>query len=146
MRFFKKEVKVRYVFAREAWRKEIDENPLEAVRKTIFNSVPHRDYIERGAHIVSEMFEDRLEGACNPGGFLRGMNLTMFGRKANRIYQLIASLPHRVGYGEHLRTMTTKIRDFLNDNECPDIDFEITTFFPCIFKRLPFAMICLRRF
>lgn len=98
------------------------------------NAVSHRDYFERGAHTVVEIFDDRLE-VSSPGGLPKGLNLADFGRKAVRRNQLIASLLHRAGYGEYLGTGITKIRDLLDENECPDIDFEISTFFTSVFKR-----------
>ncbi len=134
MRFVKKELKVRYLFNGEARRIEKYEIPLKAVRETIVNAVSHRDYFERGAHTVVEIFDDRLE-VSSPGGLPKGLNLADFGRKAVGRNQLIASLLHRAGYGEYLGTGITKIRDLLDENECPDIDFEISTFFTGVFKR-----------
>ena len=137
MRFVKKELSVRYILDGEARRKEVYEIPLDAVRETIVNAVSHRDYFERGAHTVVEIFDDRLE-VCNPGGLVKGLSLKDFGRKAIRRNQLIASLLHRADYGENLGTGITRIKDLLRDNECPDIEFEISTFFTCVFKRYPY--------
>ncbi len=139
MRFVKKEFRVRYILNGEARRKEVYEIPLDAIRETIVNAVYHRDYFEYGAHTVIEIFDDRLE-VCNPGGLVKGLSLKDFGKKAIRRNQLIANLLHRADYGENLGTGISRIKDLLKANECPDIEFEITSFFTCIFRRYPYGV------
>lgn len=41
-------------------RQEIPEIPYEALREAVINAVTHRDYFEKGANVMVEMFDDKL--------------------------------------------------------------------------------------
>ena len=52
-------------------REEIPEIPDIALREATINAVCHRDYFEKGASVMIEIFDDRVE-ISNPGGLPSG--------------------------------------------------------------------------
>lgn len=60
MNFIKQYLPVRYEFTGELARKEIPQIPYEALREALLNAVVHRDYFEKGANVMVEIFEDRV--------------------------------------------------------------------------------------
>lgn len=56
----------------EIRRKEILEIPIEVLREGVINAVAHRDYFEQGAHVVVEIYDNRVE-ISNPGGLSKGL-------------------------------------------------------------------------
>lgn len=53
-------------------RKEILEIPKDALREAIINACAHRNYFVYGAHVVVEIFDDRVD-ISNPGGLPKGL-------------------------------------------------------------------------
>ena len=66
MIFLKHYIPVRYEMTGMPRRKELPEIPYDALREAIINAVAHRDYFEKGANVMVEMFDDRIE-ITNPG-------------------------------------------------------------------------------
>lgn len=81
MNFLKQYIPVRYEMTREPRRREIPEIPYKALREAIINAVVHRDYFEKGANVMIEMFDDRIE-ISNPGGLVKGLSPEEFGTKS----------------------------------------------------------------
>jgi len=52
-------------------RTEIFRAPSDVLREAVINAVAHRDYFEKGATVVIEVFDDRVE-ISNPGGLPKG--------------------------------------------------------------------------
>jgi len=48
-------------------RSEVPEIPEVAIREAVVNAIAHRDYFEKGANIMIEIFNNRVE-FTNPGG------------------------------------------------------------------------------
>lgn len=65
--FVLRNINTRYEIAGSPRRKEIYEIPPDALRESIVNAVLHRDYFEKGARVMVEIFDDRVE-ISNPGG------------------------------------------------------------------------------
>ncbi|GHS89857.1 hypothetical protein FACS1894201_11200 [Bacteroidia bacterium] len=61
-------------------RKEIWEIPLNVFKEAIINALSHRDYYEKGAKIMIEIYDDRVE-ISNPGGLLASV-ANQFGTKS----------------------------------------------------------------
>ena len=134
IRFVKHELKVSYDMKGKVRREEVYEIPIEAIREAIVNAVSHRDYFERGAHTVVEIFDDRIE-ISNPGGLVKGLSSDDFGKKAIRRNPLIASMLHRTGFVENLGTGINKIKTLVRDASLPRPEFRFNNFFTIVLKR-----------
>ena len=84
-------------------RKEILELPKEVFREAIINAVAHRDYFQRGAHVVVEIFDNRVV-ISNPGGLPNDLNREEFGSRSVPRNPLISYLLHRCNYIEKAGT------------------------------------------
>lgn len=62
-------------------RKEIWEIPETVFKEAIINSLSHRDYYDKGAVIMIEIFDDRVE-ISNPGGLVSAINRADFGKRS----------------------------------------------------------------
>ena len=122
--FLKKHLRLRYEIT-SLRRKEIPEIPEVAMREAIVNAVCHRDYFEKGASVMVEIFDDRVE-ISNPGGLARGLSLEDFGTRSLTRNPTIASLLHRTNYIERMGTGINRIRLALKE----------AGFFTVLFRRL----------
>ncbi len=59
-------------------RKEIWEIPEIVFKEAIINSLSHRDYYDKGATIIIELFDNRIE-ISNPGGLVSAISRAEFG-------------------------------------------------------------------
>jgi ATP-dependent DNA helicase RecG len=134
MIFLKQHIPLRYEMTGEPRRKEIPEIPYDALREAIINAVTHRNYFEKGANVMVEMFDNRIE-ISNPGGLVKGLSLEDFGKKSVLRNPNIAGLLHRIGYIEKMGTGINKMRKLINAAELPPIKFEFTKFFTAVFSR-----------
>lgn len=132
--FLKQHIPLRYEMTGEPRRKEIPEIPYDALREAIINAVAHRNYFEKGANVMVEMFDDRIE-ISNPGGLVKGLSPEDFGKKSVLRNPNIAGLLHRIGYIEKMGTGINKMRELIAEAGLPPIKFEFTKFFTAIFSR-----------
>jgi ATP-dependent DNA helicase RecG len=119
-------------------RQEILELPETALREAIVNALCHRDYLQEGAQVTVEIFDDRVE-IYNPGGLPKGLKAEEFGTRSVCRNPLIASLLLRCHYIEKLGTGIDRIRSALTLANCPDIDVRFNTLFSLKFQR-PFHL------
>ena len=134
MNFLKQYIPVRYEMTGTPRRKEIPEIPYDALREAVINSVTHRDYFEKGANVMVEMFDDRIE-ITNPGGLPKGLRLEDFGTKSVLRNPNIANLLHRIEYIEKMGTGINKMRRLVAEAGLQPVEFEFGTFFSAIFRR-----------
>ena len=134
MIFLKQCIPIRYEMTGKPRRKEIPEVPYDALREAIINAVAHRNYFERGANVMVEMFDDRIE-ITNPGGLPKGLRPEDFGKRSVLRNPNIANLLHRAGYIERMGTGINKMRRLMADAGLSPIEFEFNTFFTAIFRR-----------
>lgn len=135
MNFLKQYIPVRYEMTGGPRRKEIPEIPYDALREAIINAVAHRDYFEKGANVMVEMFDDRIE-ITNPGGLVKGLRPEDFGKKSALRNPNIANLLHRIKYIEKMGTGINKMRTLVDEAGLPPVGFEFNTFFTVTFHRL----------
>jgi len=96
--------------------------------------VAHRDYFEKGANVMVEMFDNRIE-ITNPGGLVKGLKPKDFGKKSVLRNPNIANLLHRIGYIEKMGTGINKIKHLMTEAGLPQVEFEFNHFFTATFKR-----------
>jgi ATP-dependent DNA helicase RecG len=130
--FLKRHIPVRYEMTGSARRKEVPLIPHEALREAVINAVAHRDYFERGANVMIELFDDRIE-ISNPGGLVKGLKPEDFGKKSVLRNPLLGSLLHRVGYIEKMGTGISRMRGLLREAKLPQPIFEFDSFFTVTF-------------
>lgn len=115
-------------------REEVPEIPIVALREAIVNAVAHRDYFEKGANIMIEIFNDRVV-FTNPGGLPKGFPKGGFGTISLSRNPTIASLLLRAKYIEKMGTGINRIKKSFADNNLPEPIFKFDTFFTVTFKR-----------
>lgn len=109
-------------------RKNILEIPEEALREAVVNSVVHRDYFEKGANILIEIFDNRVE-ISNPGGLVKGLTLYDLGTKSITRNPLISLIMLRAKYIEKLGTGIHRIQTELENAGLSRATFDIDYFF-----------------
>jgi ATP-dependent DNA helicase RecG len=134
MNFLKQYIPVRYEMTGAPRRREIPEVPYDALREALINAVVHRDYFEKGANVMVEMFDDRIE-ITNPGGLVKSLRPEDFGKKSALRNPNIANLLHRIEYIEKMGTGISKIRKLMKEAKLSPPKFEFNTFFTVTFKR-----------
>ena len=115
-------------------REEIPDIPELALREAVVNAVCHRDYFEKGANVMIEIFDDRVE-ISNPGGLPSGLNPKDFGTKSVVRNPIIASLLNRAEYIEQIGTGINRIKKSVAEQGKGGVEFFYDTFFTVIFKR-----------
>jgi ATP-dependent DNA helicase RecG len=117
-------------------REEIPDIPDVALREAIINAVCHRDYFDKSANVLIEVFDDRVE-ISNPGGLPSGLKPSEFGRKSVARNPLIASLLNRINYIEKVGTGINRIKQAVAENENSSVEFSFDSVFSVIFRRVP---------
>lgn len=115
-------------------RKEILEIPKDVLREAVINACAHRDYFERGANVVVEIFDDRVE-ISNPGGLPKKLKPQHFGRYSIARNPLITGLLHRCEYIEKAGTGIQRMRMGMKDAGLLEPVFEFSGFFTVTFYR-----------
>jgi ATP-dependent DNA helicase RecG len=105
-----------------------------ALREAMVNAVCHRDYLEQGAQVMVEIFDDRVE-IYNPGGLPQGLSEKDFGRRSVCRNPNIAGLLLRCDYIEKMGTGIERIREALERERCPKINIRYDTMFTLEFQR-----------
>jgi ATP-dependent DNA helicase RecG len=132
--FVKRHTNVQYKIEK-LQREEIPDIPDIALREAIVNSVCHRDYFDKSANVLIEVFDDRVE-ISNPGGLPSGLKPSDFGRKSVARNPLIASLLNRINYIEKVGTGINRIKQAVAENENSSVEFSFDSGFSVIFRRL----------
>jgi len=134
MNFLKQWIPVRYEMTGTPQRREVPEIPYDALREAVINAVTHRNYFERGANVMVEMFDDRIE-ITNPGGLVKGLRPEDFGKRSVLRNLNLANLLREVRYIEKMGTGITKMRKSIAEAGLPQVEFEFDTFFTVTFTR-----------
>lgn len=131
--FLKRHLNTAYEI-KEKRRKEIMEIPEVVLREAIVNAVAHRDYFEKGANVMIEVFDSRVE-ISNPGGLPKGLTAENFGTRTLARNPLIAALLNRVKYIEKLGTGIQRMRNEMKIAGLPEPDFSFDGFFTILLHR-----------
>ncbi|MBC8439801.1 MAG: hypothetical protein H8D87_08950 [Deltaproteobacteria bacterium] len=134
MLFLRQHIPVRYEFDGSPQRIEVPQVPLEALREAVINAVCHRYYFEKGARVMVEIFDDRVD-ISSPGSLVKGLLRKDFGKKSLLRNPKIAGLFHRIGYIEKMGTGIRRMQNLMEKTGHKPIDFEFTTFVTASFDR-----------
>jgi ATP-dependent DNA helicase RecG len=134
MLFLRQHIPVRYEFDGSPQRIEVPQVPLEAMREAVINAVCHRYYFEKGATVMVEIFDDRIE-ISSPGGLVKGLLKKDFGKKSVLRNPKFAGLFHRIGYIEKMGTGIKRMQNLMRKAGHSPIIFEFTTFVTAVFDR-----------
>jgi ATP-dependent DNA helicase RecG len=134
MNFLKRYIAVRYEMTGEARRREVPELPYDALREAIINAVAHRDYFQRGANVMLEIYDDRIE-ISNPGGLPKGLSPEEFGKRSVLRNPKIAGMLHRADYIEKMGTGVRKMQRLMNEAGLAPLEFTFTSFFTVTFRK-----------
>jgi ATP-dependent DNA helicase RecG len=139
--FLKKHLQLRWeITSRSTRRKEILELPEVALREAMVNAVCHRDYLEQGAQVMVEIFDDRVE-IYNPGGLPKGLSARDFGKRSVCRNPMIAGLLLRCNYIEKMGTGIERIRAALKRENCPEVKIRFNTMFALEFTRPTYGVV-----
>lgn len=94
----------------------------------------HRDYFQRGAYVVVEIFDNRIV-ISNPGGLPKDLKPEDFGLLSVARNPLTVSLLHRCNYIEKAGTGIQKMRAGMKEAGLPKPIFRFTGFFAVTFRR-----------
>lgn len=131
--FLKKHLRMSYKIV-SVRRENILELPEDALREAVVNAVCHRDYFEKGARIMVEIFDDRVD-IVNPGGVSKGITPNNFGTISITRNPTLASLLHRSGYIEQMGSGIMRMRNATKEAQVAEPEFELSDFFKVTFKR-----------
>ena len=120
-------------------RKDICELPMEALREAVANSIIHRDYSMRGASIMVEVHEDRVE-VRNPGGLPEGLTIKGLQNVSIRRNQIIADMFSRMEKVERMGTGIKRMRDAMKAYSLPYPKIKSDTFFGITFQRPKYSL------
>ena len=134
MLFLKQHIPVRYEFDGSPQRIEVPQIPYEALREAVINAIIHRDYFEKGANVMVEIFDDRIE-ISSPGGLVRGLESKDFGKKSVLRNPNIANLFQRIGYIEKMGTGIVRMQLLIKEAGLKPIGFSFTKFVTAKFFR-----------
>ncbi len=103
-------------------RKEIWEIPETVFKEAIINSLSHRDYYDKGAVIMIEIFDDRVE-ISNPGGLVSAINRADFGKRSLSRNPLIFGLFARMQLVEQVGSGINRMNDLMKEAGLPLPEF-----------------------
>ena len=115
-------------------REDVLEIPLVALREALVNAVAHRNYLETGAHIMIEIYSNRVI-ISNPGGLPEGLTEKDFGKYSLSRNPVISDLLLRAGLIEKLGTGVNRIKDLIKAAKLPEPEFHFNDFFAVTFFR-----------
>ena len=115
-------------------RKELLEIPETVFREALVNALCHRSYYSKGAVIMVEIYDDRVE-ISNPGGLISVITQQEFGTKSFSRNPLIFGLMQRIDLVEKVGSGIKRMRDTMKEANLVEPKFEMGGFFTVIFYR-----------
>lgn len=133
MIFLKKHLRVSYKIE-SLQRENILELPEDGLREAVVNAVCHRDYFEKGARVMVEIYDDRVD-IVSPGGVCKGITPENFGTVSITRNSIIASMFYRINYIEQMGTGIMRMKNAARKAHVAEPEFEFSGFFKVTFKR-----------
>lgn len=133
MVFLKKHLRMSYKIE-TLQRENVLELPEDALREAVINAGCHRDYFEKGARVMVEIFDDRVD-IVSPGGVCKGVTPENFGTVSIARNPILASMLYRIGYIEQMGTGIMRMKNAAKEAKIAEPEFELSGFFKVTFKR-----------
>lgn len=115
-------------------RREYYEIPEVALRESVVNAIVHRDYYEKGAQIMIEIYDNRVE-ITNPGGLAAAVPVSAFGTRSFSRNPLIFGLFHRTRLIEKVGSGIRRMRNAMEEYDLPPPQFHLKGIFVARFYR-----------
>lgn len=115
-------------------RKEIWEIPETVFKEAVINALAHRDYYEKGATILIEVFDNRVE-ITNPGGLVSAILPEQFGTKSFSRNPLIFGLFNRMDMVEQVGSGIQRMKNLMDEAELPEPAFYFDGMFSIVLHR-----------
>jgi ATP-dependent DNA helicase RecG len=115
-------------------RKNVLELPEDALREAVVNAVCHRDYFEKGARVMVEIYDNRVD-IISPGGVCKGITHENFGTVSITRNSVLASMLYRIGYIEQMGMGIIRMKNAAMEANVAEPEFELSGFFKVTFKR-----------
>ncbi|MDR0971303.1 MAG: helix-turn-helix domain-containing protein [Bacteroidales bacterium] len=127
-------MEVAYIIDDMGPHKEKWELPLPALREALINAICHREYYEKGANIMVEVYDDRVV-ITNPGGLLP-IVAENFGEMSMSRNPLVFGLFTRMQIVEKVGSGIRRMSDMMAEVNLPEPIYKTKGFFSITFKRL----------
>ncbi len=131
--WLKSRLQVEYIMKGMGPRIEKWELPLEALKEALMNAICHRDYVQDGATIMVELYDDRVV-ITNPGGLLPQVARD-FGHLSLSRNKLIFGLFTRMQLVEKVGSGILRMEQEMEQEGFNKPRFENTGFFKAIFYK-----------
>ena len=133
--FVKRRIKIEFEI-KTARRKEIPQYPEEAYREAIVNAIMHRDYFDKSADILIEVYRNKIV-VFNPGGLVKWLKPEEFGTISKTRNPIIASLLSRTIFVERMGTGINRIRKAMESSNLsvPEFKFYEHSFYTSLFDK-----------
>ncbi|MBW6536854.1 MAG: putative DNA binding domain-containing protein [Mariniphaga sp.] len=115
-------------------RKEVWEIPETVFKEAIVNALSHRDYYEKGATILIEVFENRVE-ITNPGGLVSAILPEQFGTKSFSRNPLVFGLFSRMNLVEQVGSGIQRMKNLMRSVDLPEPAFLFDGMFSIVLHR-----------
>ena len=109
-------------------RLEILEIPEPVFREALINALAHRDYYERGANIMVEVYDNRVE-ITNPGGLISTIPANEFGTRSFSRNPLVFGLFNRMDLVEKIGSGINRMREAMLKENLPEPHFNLQGIF-----------------
>ena len=122
IQFIEKRIKNEFVI-KSLEREEVLQFPKEVFREAVVNAIMHRDYFDKSADIMVEVYKNKLV-IFNPGGLVSWLKPEEFGKISKTRNSLIASLLSRTIFSEKMGTGIKRMRDAMVKHGLQEPTFE----------------------
>lgn len=109
-------------------RRETLEIPETVFRESIVNALAHRDYYEKGAVTMVEIYDDRVT-ITNPGGLVSSIAKSEFGSRSLSRNPLVFGIMQRMQLVERVGSGINRIKDAMKEKGLPEPIFGLEGFF-----------------
>lgn len=132
--YLRQKLNLNYIIQGAGPRREELEIPETVLKEAIINALCHRDYYEKGAVTMIEIFDDRVE-ISNPGGLVHSIPKEDFGRRSLARNPLIFGLFQRMELVEQVGSGISRMREGMKEIGLPEPVFSLEGIFAVRFYR-----------
>lgn len=115
-------------------RREVLEIPEIVFKEALVNALTHRDYYDKGATTMIEVFDDRVE-ITNPGGLVSSVPRDQFGTRSLSRNPLIFGLFERINMVEQVGSGVGRMKNAMKEANLPEPVFNVEGMFSITLHR-----------